>query len=251
MLAQASEPMNETAEFSEVECAISDVFDLQLRFNLFPAIYADVSWIERFGFCAFASDPTDLPVKSTHWIRSVSDALLTECGLEQQFDFDFSSPRKRIALLDAASGIAVANHVAAILLRDRLRTVVARGAVAEIRAKFGADAHRFALRFDGRIPFLPSLADRLATSPTQQWRRVLAELIAACLPDGACGVHGRLQMRFPCAWAAAEEQFVLREPERALLAQLYIAVASLMQIAEAWLFEPSSPATRGQDGKHP
>jgi hypothetical protein len=230
--------MSDTAAASsEVQLAAPDIFELELHFNLFPATYAHPSWIERLGFCEFMSDRADLPTSSTHWIRTVSDALLTERGLEQQFDFDFSSPRKRIALLDAGIAVAVATYVAAILLRDQLRTVIARAAVAEIRAKIGADAHRFALQFNDRVPVLSEVSQRLAACPLEQWEPLMATLILTCLPEGALGVIGRMQLRFPCAWSEIQEEFRLQESERVLLGQLFVAVACRMPITESWLFD--------------
>jgi hypothetical protein len=228
-----SDPMTPAAPLQ----AAPDLFELQLSFNLFPATYAHWSWIEQLGFCELSADPAGLPTASTYWIRSVSDALLTEFALEQQFDFDFSSARKRVALLDADAAIILAKHVAAILLRERFRTVIAREAVAELRAKVGADAHRFALQFDGDVPRLTGLAEQLTWCATEHWDRYMAALVAACLPEGAFGVHGRLQLRFPNTWATAEPVLAVRACDGATLGNLFTTVARHLPIAPSRLFD--------------
>jgi len=77
-------------------------FDLQLRFNLFPATYAHASWIDRISRNYFQAGSLDEYCDSPFWIRRLSLSLLRARKLEQGFDFDFSDRAKRIALLDAA-----------------------------------------------------------------------------------------------------------------------------------------------------
>jgi hypothetical protein len=216
----------------------SQVFDAQLQFNLFPATYAHPSWIVHAGLCRSEAELRELPIHSPYWIRSVSDTLLGDLDLHQQYDFDFSDSTKRIALLDAASLTHVGNHVAAVLLRNRLRTLVLKSDVERISQTVGAAARRFALEGTHEVPPVPSHALVAAASVPESWPETLARLIVGCVPEAACGIRTRLQMRFPHAWLAQERRRALfSEAEHRHIAGLFVALARELDVRDAWLFE--------------
>ncbi|HKE95941.1 MAG TPA: SctK family type III secretion system sorting platform protein, partial [Povalibacter sp.] len=170
--------------------ASDQLFDLQLQFNLFPACYAHLSWIEATGFLQLHDGPA--PVASPFSIRRLSDALLRQNGLEHQFDFDFSDRAKRLALLDASHLERIGAFGAAILVRDQIRRTVRGTDIDAMRRCIGADAHLHALRWEGAAAEIFAPAPAADWSDPQSWQLYGATLVSACIPPSAPGVLHRL-----------------------------------------------------------
>ncbi|MET0356791.1 MAG: hypothetical protein ABW044_08415, partial [Cellvibrio sp.] len=88
------------------------LFDLILKFNAFPALYAHPSWVQSLLFLQ-DTGTTDQEL-NPYWIRYLSKTLLNIFKLDQQWEFDFSNPAKKIALIDAENLMRLGHCVAAI-----------------------------------------------------------------------------------------------------------------------------------------
>src|SRR5262245_18585422 len=164
------------------------LFDLQVSFNLHPALYAHPSWVE----------PHEVTPGTPFWTRCISTALLRALGLEEQFDCDFSDPAMRLALVDAAALLRFGGFAGAVLMRDRLRHIVQHSAVDAVRRAMGAGPHRFALRWRANASEAASephigwpAADGVLASE-QMWAQHSARLVMACVPPSAAGTLERL-----------------------------------------------------------
>jgi hypothetical protein len=234
------------------------LFDLQLAFNLFPATYVHSGWLVEMGLLPDLliktgdprSDAADggIAPASPFWVRRLSNALLRRWRLDQQFDCDFFDPAKRLALLDAAELIRIGGLAGAVLMRDRIRRTVDRAAIAVMQQSIGADAHRFALRYDRQLPEL----DTLSSEWTRQWNGSWPEvdawtarsaiLLSSAIPVTAPGVLGRLQFKFPRSWTSeASHRLRLTEQQRASLAELLVDIVAEHSTEWAWLFAQAAP----------
>jgi hypothetical protein len=239
VLSPAWLPFHARAEV--IEMSSSDtagrLFDLQLKFNLFPAMYAHQSWIEHLGLKANLGMAQMKSATSTFWLRRLSDALLRARELDRQFDFDFFDRAKRVALLDDQALARVGGLVAAVLVREHLRGAVRGPEVEALQHAIGSAARRFALRSNLDLPPVPAQLCRLGRhSPTPvTWARRVAVLVTAIIPVTSPGTLGRLQFKFPQSWARLK-RLQLTEKERVGLTELFVAVISQESKEWAWLF---------------
>jgi len=228
-------------EINAAAAAAERLVDLQLSFNLYPAMYAHPSWLQR---CAgpMAGESSELGT-SPLWIRALSTALLRHEGLDRHCECDFFNPAKRLALLEAATLIRIGGLVSATLLRERLRRTISRPEVQAAEACMGAEAHRYAVRWQEAVPLLGSIWNGDGWPSAQTWQRQCVALLFAAIPGHAIAVTGRLRLRFPCDWALADECLPrLNEPQRASLTHFIVAVIVEAAPEWRWLFEPQIAA---------
>ncbi len=238
---ETGEPGPEVAE-SGPAIVGDPFFDLQLTFNLFPALYAHPSWLVYKGDLRLAEGWRAVPPSSAFWVRRFSDALLRKRALEKKFDFDFVDHAKRLALIDSRTLLMVGKWVATVLVRDRLRRIVRGGEVEAMQKAVSVDAHRFALRWNGRVPTLPSKIHRVSDQwPTNEaWMLRGAVLLSSALPKSS-SIFGRLQFKFPRRWSHAKLRLHLSEQERSSLAGLFVDIIMAEFSEWAWLFGSESP----------
>jgi hypothetical protein len=116
---------------------------LVLEFNLAPANYVDPSWLPVETSVVFAAVAAGFGKRA---LDVVSRWLLSEHALQDAFDFDFSEPLKRIALVDRASLQHLARHLGLLAVAKALRTTIDRVSVGALKARLGAQNYEFALR---------------------------------------------------------------------------------------------------------
>ncbi len=212
-----------------------------LRFNLFPAQYADPGWLREAGLWLEGSDK---PGATTcpFWTRRLSERLLDALELDRLPDFDFLDHGKRLALLDSPLIAHLARLAAAILVRDALRTVVHGPDVALLREVVGADAHHAALAWKHPLPKLPQAFARFSLQTLDQaaWAQRTAALARAAIPPGANGVIIRLGLRFPVDhWPGTtpSREQRLQEHQRQALVDLFKRLIGEHTPAWNWLFD--------------
>lgn len=215
------------------------LFELQLVCNLFPAKYVHASWLETPGWSLCRGDDA---ARSEFWIRYCSATLLRERGLEQQFDWDFSDRGKRLALLDGSTLLRLGQLASAVLMRDRLRTLVCRDEVQAVQEVLGSEAHFYAVRWGGPVPTLDerlrcTFGSHGSTIDSFAYGRHCVRLLMAAIPAGAAGVHGRLQLKLPRYWAD-ESGYSMRpaEAQRDGLVRLFVAIIADACPQWLWLF---------------
>ncbi|HEY5808824.1 MAG TPA: SctK family type III secretion system sorting platform protein, partial [Povalibacter sp.] len=213
-------------------CAMADsrragtpdaLFELQLQFNLFPARYAHLTWIEEAGFLQGAAD-AGLLADSSFWIRRVSDTLLRRNDLDRQFDLDFSDHIKRLALLDFRELARIGGCAASVLLRDQLRRTVRGTQVEAIRACIGADAHVYALNWNHPVPALQSVDLQARWDDVQHWEMQSAGLVSLCIPPNAPGTLRRLWFKYPHSWRTARSSTRTTEAQRIAIGELLLRI---------------------------
>jgi len=216
-------------------------FDLQLRFNLYPATYAHASWIARITRDTPRPDSLTGPCDSPYWLRRLSLALLRARQLEQDFDFDFFEPTKKIALLDAAVLEHIARLMAGLLVRDQIKHLVLSADMMAIEQTLGREAHRFVLGWTAPLPTLGfTLQPRGQAFPdSERWTRRAMGLVGALLPDTATATLARMQLKFPYDWATCKRP-VLLDQDRASLTELFLAILEKAEPEHARLFAPAA-----------
>jgi hypothetical protein len=212
-------------------------FDLQLRFNLYPATYAHASWIARIARDTPRPDSLTGPCDSPYWLRRLSLALLRARQLEQDFDFDFCERAKKIALLDAPVLEHIGTRMAGLLVRDQIKHLVLSADMMAIEQTLGREAHRFVLGWTAPLPTLGfTLQPRGQALPdSERWTRRAVGLVGALLPDAATATLARMQLKFPYEWATRKRPILL-DHDRASLTELFFAILEKTAPEHAWLF---------------
>lgn len=225
-----------------------DLFDLGLRFNLFPAQYVHASRLMRLGVVVEDDDPATDVSRSPAWTRALSAAVLRDEQLDQHFDCDFHDPARRLALLDAVTLTQLGGLVSAVLLRPRLRRIVQQSQVRVVHACMGSEAHQFALRWSGIVPAIPTLFGHSEDwTNGDSWAQMSVAQTIAVIPTTAVGVIGRLRLRFPAQWALPDpRQPPLDEAQRASLMTLIVSVVEQCAPQWGWLFTGSASVAAGQ-----
>jgi YOP proteins translocation protein K (YscK) len=229
---------------------VAGLFDLQLKFNLFPAVYTHPSWSEHPGYSPPEHRQAFNP-QSSFWIRRRSDALLRTWELDRQFDFDFSDRGKRLALLDAQTVRHIGGLAGALLVRDTLRRIVRGTDVASLQRIIGAEAYHFALRWKRPLPAMDLTSELCRLSvpwpEPDAWSSRSVMLVFAALPKSAAGVIARLRFKFPhdsTSSPASSPQ--LTEATRLDLSQLLIDIIDDECPEWSWLFD-----SRATSATHP
>lgn len=219
-------------------------FALALRFNLLPGDYADPGWLQHLD-AALTPDVLERMPASAFWTKRLSRRLLAAWELDRMYDFDFADHGKRLALLDPAALLAASRVVAAVLVRDPLRTIVHGPTVARLRETLGANAHRVALAWNTPTPDMPSVFTDFSaeTLETEQWARHTMALALEAIPPSATGVTARMRLKFPRFDApsplAGRFDRQLTEARRRGLAAVFTAVIRQQLPSWGWLFDPA------------
>lgn len=169
-----------------------------LVFNLSPAVYADMSWL-----------PPQAPgVESSRAERrQLSEALISEHGLDDCFDWSMNGPVLRPMLLSPQSWSELALTVGVLAHRNRLRQVVQRELSSQWQALLGA-----------RMELLwTPLADRVPAIGAQTKPAPSPEAVRAIHDDGQAVILGLLNLRHDFAHANVMRRAQLRLPRTRLL----------------------------------
>lgn len=207
------------------------LFDLILKFNLFPALYVHPSWVQSLFFLQHADTPDQ--ELNPYWIRYLSKTLLDMFKLDQHWEFDFSNPAKKLALIDAEHLMRLGHCVAAILVQPYLRKIISGSKISIINQVIGAEHREFALRwkptrhnsFSLDVASLNGLTEMAynALAAQQEWQRFVVRLIISLMPLDATGVRNRLLFKFPMDYRDTD-YLKLTEDKRALVAALFFDV---------------------------
>lgn len=240
----AGSPLEHVSPLANASAEVAErLIDLQLSFNLFPALYAHDSWVRHCAGPA-AEGSSELAL-SPFWIRTMSAALLRHEGLEAHCDCDFFDPAKRLALLEAATLIHIGALVTATLLRERLRRTISKADVQAAQACMGAEAHCYAVRWQGAAPFVGPIFDSRDWPSPEAWQRKGVALLFASIPEPMVGVRGRMRLRFPCDWALPDPSLPrLNEPQRISLTRFIVEILTDAVPQCRWLFEPPGAHAR-------
>jgi YOP proteins translocation protein K (YscK) len=233
----------DTALPTDARPGVAGLFDRVLKFNLFPATYAHPDWSKRPP-SDFQDSRQPLRLDTPFWIRRSSDALLREWELDRQFDFDFSDPGKRLALLDTQTLQRVGALAAALLARDRLRRIIRGADVANLQRVMGIETYRLAVRWEKALPTadLPAELGRLSAPwpEPDEWISRGIGLVFATLPSSAAGVTGRLRFKFPRDGVSSPvSPWQLSEAGRLGLKRLLIEIIDQEFGEWTWLFAPN------------
>ena len=201
------------------------LFDAALRFNLFPAEYAHPSWPEMLGnVLPHVFTETD----KTHAFESrcISRALLSLCGAESEFDFDFSDHGKRIVLLPHDTLMSLGMYVLAVLAQAQLREVIMRAEIHAINKAIGEEIRIFGLCWQGdEAPAFGKLGKEIATYvfDADRSQRCAVRLIRALIQESEAAVRRRVALKQPVRWRSVEP-FDLYAEQRHALSSLFISV---------------------------
>ncbi len=218
-------------------------FDVEMKFNLFPALYVHPSWVASM-LDGFGDDGRSAGSASPFWMRRLSQALIREHELDRLVDFDFADGAKRSALMDSDAGLRVASQVSALLLRDSLRRVVLAPQVAALQRHLGAATLTQILRSHEALPTLAGLpaalldvSELLVPLPAddaERWPRRAARLWLSMVPGAALGTMRRLRLKLPLAWRTLEA-WRLGDAERQKIGALFAAATPRAAPEWAWL----------------
>ena len=124
-----------------------------LTFNFLPLSYIHASW--RDALAEKYSFPTEHEDFTAYILNDGSSYLqrwfLESHQLDKDFDFNFESPLKRIALLDYESIASLSYWLAIALTSENIRTLLSANHVAMLKELLGDDGYDFALY---QAPFL-------------------------------------------------------------------------------------------------
>lgn len=206
------------------------LFDLVLRFNLFPAEYAHPGWLAMLDKVLPGIFSFDDEIRRTGYrIRSLSRALLALCNAEHSFDFDFSDSVKRIALLPCDCLSSLGMHVASVLAQPHLQKFVNKEQVRAINQAIGSEVRLFSLRWCAQQGFASTQVGALGNAvaghlfETDRFQQCAMQLVLTLIPEEASAVSTRLILKYPVAWKHITP-FRLNVEQRSALSALFASV---------------------------
>ncbi|MEE4379283.1 MAG: SctK family type III secretion system sorting platform protein [Candidatus Competibacteraceae bacterium] len=171
------------------------------EFNLLPSQYLHDSWLESLPHGNLLAQLT----ACSRVGAQLSQYLLQQFGLPDQYCFAIEEPLLRIALLPEADIAALVLHAGLCRYSRQIQHTVLRQEVLALREQLGEEAYLFALK---RAPFLaPPLEN--STDPAWQadhcrehtWRAGIGCLSSAFSGQAPALVQ-RLMMKLPRHWQA-------------------------------------------------
>ena len=215
----------------ELAITHDSLFDLILKFNLFPALYVHESWTQSLSFLQDKDEPKQ--ELTPYWMRFLSSTLLEAHQLNREWEFDFANPVKKLVLIDSENLLRLGHYVAAILIQPYLRKTIAGNKISIINQVIGATNREFALRwkpisrngFSLDITHLSLLTEMAykAMASGRDWQNFIVRLIISLLPSEARALRNRLILKFPIEFRDAD-YFQLVEDKRVLVAALFFDV---------------------------
>ena len=122
-----------------------------IRFNLEPVSYCHPSWWPHTGLPAdVVRQMVDDPLAAAR----LSQKMLCTYGLDEQFDYDFRQPFKRIALLSYRQQKKIMGVLGLAVYREQLAGVIAAQRQRRLLAAFGPADYALALRLELRHKFV-------------------------------------------------------------------------------------------------
>jgi hypothetical protein len=175
---------------------VDRLFPLVFAFNYRPSRYLHESWADRIFppglFAALAACERAHPRLSAY--------ILEAGGLADRVELDFSSPLRRVALLDGAAIMRAARLLGVAMNWAWMRRVIDRATRAQLAEAIGEPAYRYALE---RAPFLglaerhPFAADPTAGDFAGHFDRCGGGVLAAHFANEPAAVVERLRLKLP------------------------------------------------------
>ncbi|MES2888928.1 MAG: hypothetical protein V4739_13080 [Pseudomonadota bacterium] len=189
--------------------------------NLSPVAYADTSWL-----------PLNVPHASAALRRELSNDLLAQHALNEQFNWQPTQPAMRPMLLSRTSWDELALAAGVLAHRNRLRQVVQRDALAQWRELLADRLELLWSPLAERVPALPSPG---RSTPGLQALNTLREdgqalLLGLLNPSDPehLPVLGRAQFRLP------RDRWHDKAAWRPLVSQADSVAESLMELLPRW-----------------
>ncbi|NJN46846.1 MAG: SctK family type III secretion system sorting platform protein [Candidatus Competibacteraceae bacterium] len=193
------------------------------EFNLLPSQFLHNSWLESLPHGEVLTKLRDC----SRVRLQLSQYLLKQFGLQNQYCFAIEEPLLRIALLPGADIAALALHAGLCRYSRQIQHTVLREEVLSLREQLGEDAYLFALK---RAPFL---APPLDSSTDRSWnaahcrkqvRRAGLDCLSCAFKDQAAGLLQRLILKLPRHW----QDDITNPPWRMSQQQAQTLLAKLM-----------------------
>ena len=172
------------------------LFELVCSFNFNVAEYVHTSQLEGI----IAKDLLDLISKRQGLHGDVAKVLLSHFGLEASPCFDFTSPRRRLALVGEVTLQKLYFYVGAALFHERITRIISKEELNKLRENLGKNVYFFAIK---RAPFLVADKPKLAAleAPTKDVFvdiiRAAEECFSCCFSGDPESVTRRFALKFP------------------------------------------------------
>lgn len=166
------------------------------EFNRLPARYMHISWADEWiGSALYA-----FLKSSTRVEKRLSFQILTHAGLHTRFIYDFSDPRRLLALLDADRLGRLVFFTGIAANAWRIGRVVGREPLKQIKRQLGVDGYRFALH---KAPLLTGCMrdehpEKFSISDIAGYVNSCGmRYLQICLGGQPHALTGRLALKFP------------------------------------------------------
>jgi len=172
------------------------LFELVCEFNFNLAEYVHPSQLEG----VIAKDLLDLVSKKEMVRKDVAKVLLSHFGLSSSPCFDFTSPRRRLALVNEVTLQKLYFYVGAALLHERITRIISKEELEKLREDLGKNVYFFAIK---RAPFLVADKPKLKSleTPTKEvfvdLIRAAEECFSCCFSGDPESVTRRFSLKFP------------------------------------------------------
>ncbi len=129
-------------ETSEQESVSSRLFTQIAEFNQYPVRYIHSSWLKQVQYAQLVVALQEQEQSHYH----LSHYLLNCFDLNSEFDYEFQSLEKRIALTSGADLVALALYIGIVLNESIIRAVVRRRERVLLQECLGEQAYLFAVK---------------------------------------------------------------------------------------------------------
>lgn len=181
----------------------SGIFGLAIEFNLFPVRYIHLSWLQKDEHHQLIAR---LKLnEATHF--NVSEHLLKRFKLSENFDFDFSTPEKRVVFASAEELEKLAYYLGLILNEEVIRSVIRRKERLALEQCLGTEAYRFAVK---KAPFISQVSHHSGPSLLIDWNHLDRfkeylissglQVIGTALSGTSVAIRKRLTLKLPRQW---------------------------------------------------
>ncbi len=119
-----------------------NLFSMAVEFNLYPVRYIHLSWLSKLE----CQDLIETLKSNKSAQFYLSEFLLDKFRLNDEFDYEFSSVEKRVALSSSDDLSRLAFYLGIILNEKLIRASVLRSEKKALEACLGEEAYRFAVK---------------------------------------------------------------------------------------------------------
>ncbi|AMO57844.1 hypothetical protein GZ77_12835 [Endozoicomonas montiporae] len=142
-----------------------DLFQRVAEFNLYLVRYIDSTWLTTVKLSPLVSQLR----KAGNADFYLSHYLLTQFSLQEDYDYDFEQPAKRIVLATTDTVLKTATYIGIVLNEDVIRNAVRRKERVALEKCLGADAYRFAVK---KAQFISRAASSQGPSLLIDWNHL-------------------------------------------------------------------------------